>query len=162
MRKNEKFFGELAVQEARVQQIKSDVQFLKELSMDVQEAYIQLAVVNKLPVGLMPNEDIYVFTPDDCFRYQKQGAVIKSIPTLTDQFSGRGTIKEGLEFIAELADRRKKERQGTLIPALYFDRESKATARAWLQERDFKFLKTDILHVPKYGNVGLDNYVRLP
>ena len=98
--KTRKNLGDLVVEYLNLGKVKTPDDFLKKIGASVTEVYMQEAIVNRFPLNLIPQGDLYVFTPLGYFRYRKNGSIISSVGTKIEEFTAFGTFENGVNYLS--------------------------------------------------------------
>ena len=109
--------------------------------------------LQKLLVG-----ELYVFTPEDGFKYQKHQNIIRSVG-LNVTGEDDGVFTATLKEVISLIERQQTAGKPVLAPVLFFDKTSKETFEKSLQEKHVRYsASTEDLVIQNYGTVKLYRY----
>ena len=157
----EKFLDLLVLETAHVSKINQPQDFLR-LDVDVQKGYIMKALEPKILANLP--DTFYVFTPNDGFRYVKNGThvseenhngLIRAISTeRIAQIETEVDVKDNRRrFLETIADMSKSAQTTKEISVLFFNRDAQTKFCSEGAKRGFGLLRTEGLTVPNYGEV---------
>ena len=132
--------------------------FLKEVGIGPTEDYIQNTLREKVPLHLIPSDELHVFTPEYGFIYQNKGFSVSTTTTRINEFGSEGTLEEAVRHLVKLADENARDGRLTTINVLFFDEDSKKELDKQIKPRGFKFVSTADLEIPDYGTVKLYRY----
>ena len=138
--------------------------FLDSIGWGQKKDYIEDTLTSYLADSL-PKGNIYVFTPDDSFKYAKVNASITNVGIRS--VKDVATFNDALREIVELADANRGFGKQTIAQILFFDNDSKDKFEKELnkklkeksKDKPQKYsAELKFLNVPNYGVVKLYNY----
>ena len=154
---NRKDFGDLVVIVANLERIKQTKDFLDSVGFAQKEVYIG-DTLRKLDLSSVSDGDLYVCTPEEAFRYQKNGSNVSTIETRIDEFNSKGTISEAVKYIGRLANINRNAGKQTSIHVLFFEDESKRNFERRIYRHHFELSLTSDLLFDNDHVVSLYNY----
>ena len=134
--------------------------FLERVGWNQKKDYIEDTLNSHLSGNLqkLPEGDLYVFTPEDGFKYQKHQNIIRSVG-LNINGEDDGVFTATLKEVISLIERQQSTGMPALAPVLFFDKASKETFEKGLQEKHVRFsASTEDLIIQNYGTVKLYKY----
>ena len=136
--------------------------FLDKIGWVQKKDYIEDTLNAFLPVAL-PNGGIYVFTPDDSFKYERINGSVSNVGIRSSRDLS-STFYDALHDILKLAEANRSKGKLTLAPVLFFDNASRDRFETELRKKLSKKEKESYsaslqhLNIPNYGTVALHEY----
>ena len=152
----------LEILESAPEQDRSAI-FLSRIGWGQKKDYIEDTLNSYLSESLRVNQvsDVYVFTHDDSFKYQKNNGGVSNIGIGNSRRSGP-TFSDVLEDILKSVERDMHIGKFPLANILFFDDASKKKfekeLNKKLKKRDSYALELKFLNVPNYGTITLHQY----
>jgi hypothetical protein len=137
--------------------------FLDSIGWGQKKDYIE-DTLNSYLADSLPKGNIYVFTPDDSFKYANVNASITNVGIRSTK--DVATFNDALREIVELADANMGFGKQTIAQILFFDnisrrrfeRELKGRLPEKVRGKEPYSIKLQSLNVPNYGTITLHQY----
>ena len=128
------------------------------LGVEIIQDYVQRALESRLGVPDIPNGDLYVATPKNYFRYQKNDANFSTSMSDTYGLGGFGEIEELREILKMMLGDNKREKKETTINVLFFNSISKTNFEEKNLPVGLRLIGTKAVKVENYGTISLYTY----